>query len=234
VCWDTPSGGVRPHGRAMSRRSWQVRLESSRRTVSRDRPVSDQCRRRWSARSASSPEVCRHPQEPGRRDACFVRPGDRELGLLEARLMARMIPGTVAQLRLAVADPVVVQRYWSHIKPVESTSAGCGPVPSPGRATAVPNRRPTPHPTRRNNGAAHVRGHRAPLRVRRPPLRRRPPGRAAARPLLRQSPVPEPTLLARIQPPRQRPGIRPATRSRSWCARRHPRGGISRVASRTS
>ena len=30
--------------------------------------------------------------------------------------MARMSVDTIAQLRLAVADPVVVQRYWSHIK----------------------------------------------------------------------------------------------------------------------
>ena len=30
--------------------------------------------------------------------------------------MARMSVGTVAQLRLAVADPVVIERYWSHIK----------------------------------------------------------------------------------------------------------------------
>jgi hypothetical protein len=30
--------------------------------------------------------------------------------------MARMSTDTIAQLRLAVADPVVVGRYWSHIK----------------------------------------------------------------------------------------------------------------------
>jgi hypothetical protein len=30
--------------------------------------------------------------------------------------MARMSPGTVTRLRLAVADPVIVDRYWSHIK----------------------------------------------------------------------------------------------------------------------
>jgi hypothetical protein len=30
--------------------------------------------------------------------------------------MARMSPGTITRLRLAVADPVIVDRYWSHIK----------------------------------------------------------------------------------------------------------------------
>ena len=84
-----------------------------------------------------------------------------------------MSDATVLRLRAAVADDVIVARYWSHIRIPDA--AGCwvwtGAISGKGhgRFQIADDYRPTA--TGRPAGEEDIRRHRPPVRVR-PPVRR--------------------------------------------------------------